>query len=101
MENETYDPSNPKYRIACGCHVTTGTKIICWLYFLVYVLVVIQRAINFPHLPMIFVGIVIVPLSILIFSSGLYAVKKEKPIWLIPLLIALVCFNGSKEIRDL
>uniref|UniRef100_A0A914QVS7 Uncharacterized protein n=1 Tax=Panagrolaimus davidi TaxID=227884 RepID=A0A914QVS7_9BILA len=90
MKDDVFDPSDSKYKTCCGvCHVTTGTILMCFVLLFVYVISLSFRIAFFPYPAFIFGGIILIIINILIIGLAIYAVKKEKPSLLIPLLIAL------------
>uniref|UniRef100_A0A914YHQ5 Uncharacterized protein n=1 Tax=Panagrolaimus superbus TaxID=310955 RepID=A0A914YHQ5_9BILA len=85
MAEEIFNPSDPKYRCCCGCHVTTGTKIICYMSFFICLLSGIFGGVGNPQ----YVVPAIVWLAIISFVclSPIYGIHKQQPGWLIPYLV--------------
>uniref|UniRef100_A0A914YNT3 Uncharacterized protein n=1 Tax=Panagrolaimus superbus TaxID=310955 RepID=A0A914YNT3_9BILA len=85
MTEEIFNPSDPKYRCCCGCHVTTGTKIICYMSFFICLLSGIFGGVGNPQ----YVVPAIVWLAIISFVclSPIYGIHKQQPGWLIPYLV--------------
>uniref|UniRef100_A0A914Z8H0 Uncharacterized protein n=1 Tax=Panagrolaimus superbus TaxID=310955 RepID=A0A914Z8H0_9BILA len=88
-----FDSQNPKYKCCFGkVHVKTATKWICVLYFILAILFVCFLGLEDLEFSWILFFAILIGSSIdcFIFGSGFYAVKKEKPKWLFPFLLAFV-----------
>uniref|UniRef100_A0A914Q772 Uncharacterized protein n=1 Tax=Panagrolaimus davidi TaxID=227884 RepID=A0A914Q772_9BILA len=85
MVEEIFNPTDPKYRCCCGCHVTTGTKIICYISFFICLLSGIAGGVFSPH----FIVPALVWLALISFVclSPIYGIHKRQPAWLIPYLV--------------
>lgn len=91
MKEEVFDSEDSKHKTCCDvCHVTTGTVMMCFVLLFVYVFALIFRIAFFPYPAFIFGGIILILINIVLIGLTIYAVKKEKPNLLIPLIIALV-----------
>uniref|UniRef100_A0A914QXZ1 Uncharacterized protein n=1 Tax=Panagrolaimus davidi TaxID=227884 RepID=A0A914QXZ1_9BILA len=90
MDGQYYDPTNPKYKCCCGCHVTTGTKIICWINIILVALIVISNIYYYPQPEMIGGSIVLLIITAIVAVAPLYGLRVENHKWLIPFLIASV-----------
>ena len=88
MVEEIYNPTDPKYRCCCGCHVTTGTKIICFMSFFICLISGIAGGVFSPQ----FIIPALVWLAIVSFVclAPIYGIHKCEPGWLIPYLILSV-----------
>uniref|UniRef100_A0AC34G000 Uncharacterized protein n=1 Tax=Panagrolaimus sp. ES5 TaxID=591445 RepID=A0AC34G000_9BILA len=90
MEDQIFNPEDPKFKCCCGCcHVTTGTKIICILSLIGTTMVIIPFVGLHPSPDIIGLGIALFLVSIFIFISPFFGIKKRNPNMLIPLLVVL------------
>uniref|UniRef100_A0AC35GSC7 NADH dehydrogenase subunit 6 n=1 Tax=Panagrolaimus sp. PS1159 TaxID=55785 RepID=A0AC35GSC7_9BILA len=84
-----FNPWDSRYVCICGCHVTTGTKIITAILLAAVALIIISFAIIYPMPEVIFSGIILFLICVFIFLIPYYGIKKCNPFWLIPLLVLL------------
>uniref|UniRef100_A0A914WS71 DUF7027 domain-containing protein n=1 Tax=Plectus sambesii TaxID=2011161 RepID=A0A914WS71_9BILA len=91
-----FDPNHPKYICCCGCHVTTGAKIIASLQTAGIILIalcfipMIEQVIRQPHSTSALVTFICIFLIITSINGSLwYGLIKEREGFLMPTLICM------------
>uniref|UniRef100_A0AC34FLU2 Uncharacterized protein n=1 Tax=Panagrolaimus sp. ES5 TaxID=591445 RepID=A0AC34FLU2_9BILA len=95
MSDLKFDPLSSKYQCCCGCHVKTGTVIICSLSIVGSLLLAV---VSYPHL---FVGICFGTIFALISASPIIGIKQLKPWLFIPFFCLLgltIAFNAASVV---
>uniref|UniRef100_A0AC35GMU4 Uncharacterized protein n=1 Tax=Panagrolaimus sp. PS1159 TaxID=55785 RepID=A0AC35GMU4_9BILA len=88
MEDQIFNPEEPKYKCCCGCcHVTTGTKIISILSLIGVLLAIVPFVGLHPTPQLIGLGIALFFIAIFTFITPFVAIKHNNPNWLIPFLV--------------
>uniref|UniRef100_A0A914Z8J3 Transmembrane protein n=1 Tax=Panagrolaimus superbus TaxID=310955 RepID=A0A914Z8J3_9BILA len=96
MDDQYYDPTNPKYKCCCGCHVTIATRIICWINIIIVAVIVLctiyfndegpydEPEINGSSVVLLIIAALV---PVITAVTPLYGLKVENHKWLIPFLV--------------